>query len=267
MDFTIKTYVTLLEAFISAGYSFQTFEEYHSSSKEGQIVIMRHDVDEFARNALKLAKVEYQLGIRATYYFRVVRQSNQPEIIKQIAVLGHEIGYHYEDLASAKGNLGKAKQLFEENLNYFRTFYPVKTVCMHGSSTSIYDNRLLWSHFKLADFGLIGEPYLSTNFNDVYYITDTGYAWDGGKYAVRDVVENKFGLSFHSTKQIIESVKKGEFPQQSLILVHTLWTDNIVQWTFLHLREFVRNNIKYLAQRNRCVKRIYATLVKLYWGK
>lgn len=267
MDFSIATYTKLLETFISKGYYFQTFEKYISSEKDGKLVIIRHDVDEFAENALKMAKIEHKLGIQATYYFRIVRQSNRPEIISQIAALSHEIGYHYEDVAFSNGDIEKAKQSFENNLQYFRSFYPVKTVCMHGSSTSKYDNRILWSHCKLADFGLIGEPYLSTDFNDVYYITDTGYAWDGDKYTVRDVVDNKFGISFHSTKQIIECIKTGEFPNQSLILAHTLWTDNLVQWIFLHLREFVRNNIKYLAKRNRVVKTIYSSLVKIYWGK
>lgn len=267
MDFSIATYTKLLETFISKGYYFQTFEKYISSEKDGKFVIIRHDVDEFAKNALKMAKIEHKLGIQATYYFRIVRQSNRPEIINQIAALSHEIGYHYEDVAFSNGDIEKAKQSFENNLQYFRSFYPVKTVCMHGSSTSKYDNRMLWSHFKLADFGLIGEPYLSIDFNDVYYITDTGYAWDGGKYAVRDVVINKFGLTFHSTKQLIKSIEKEKFPKQSLMLIHTLWTDNIVQRTFFHIREFLRCNIKYLAQRNRYVNKIYANLVKLYWRK
>ena len=126
-----------------------------------------------------MAKLEHELGVSATYYFRIVQQSNKPDIIKKIAELGHEIGYHYEDLAFAKGDITLAKQTFKENLAYFRTFYPVKTVCMHGSSTSKYDNREFWKNFKLKDFNLIGEPYLTTDFNEVFYLTDTGYSWDG----------------------------------------------------------------------------------------
>ncbi len=267
MDFTIKTYKKLLQSFLQNGYSLIPYKEYCENIPEGKFLILRHDVDEVANNALKMAQTEHDLGVKATYYFRIVKQSNKPEIIKKIADMGHEIGYHYEDLAFAKGNLQIAKKTFEKNLAYFRTYYPVKTVCMHGSSTSKYDNRDFWKENQLADFGLIGEPYLTTDFKSIFYFTDTGYAWDGGKYAIRDVVKNHFGLTFHSSKEIIASVNKGEFPEQSLMLGHTLWSSTVTQWTLLHLREFLRNNLKYMAQRNKFLKKIYSAMVKAYWKK
>ena len=222
-------------------------------------------MDEIAGNALKMAELEHKLGVSATYYFRIVQQSNKPEVIKKIAELGHEIGYHYEDLAFSKGDLQAAKQTFEENLAYFRSYYPVETVCMHGSSTSKYDNREFWENFELKDFGLIGEPYLTTNFDEVFYVTDTGYAWDGGKFAVRDMVDNSFGLTYHSSDDIIKAVEEGTFPDKCLMLAHTLWTNSFLQWTMLHIREFLRNNLKYIAQRNKLAKTIYSKLVKAYW--
>ena len=266
-DFTLKSYQSLLVAFQQAGYQFQTFEELITHQKDGKSVTMRHDVDELAWNALKIAQLENKLGVRATYFFRIVKQSNVPEVIKQIVGLGHEIGYHYEDLALAEGDEAKAMKTFEENLNYFRKYYPVRSVCMHGSSTSKYDNRLLWEKQSLSEFGLVGEPYLSVDFDKVYYLTDTGYAWDGGKYATRDIVESSFGLRFHSTDQIVDGLKSGTFPDKTLILAHTLWTDNILQWYGLHVREFFRNHLKLLAKRNKGLERLYRRMVELYWKK
>lgn len=266
-DFTLKSYQSLILAFKQAGYQFQTFEEAMTIPVEGKSVVMRHDVDELAWNALKMAKVENQHGIRATYFFRIVKQSNVPEVIRQIVALGHEVGYHYEDLSLTDGDEVKAIASFEKNLSYFRTFYPVRTVSMHGSSTSKYDNRLLWECHELADYGLVGEPYLSVDFEKVFYLTDTGYAWDGGKYATRDIVENHFGLKFHTTQQIVNSIVKGEFPDRSLILAHTLWTDSLLQWNWLHFREFLRNNLKLLAKNNRSVAKVYRKMVESYWKK
>ena len=266
-DFTIKSYRSLLEAFQKAGYRFQTFEEFMEHPAEGKTVVMRHDVDEKARNALKMAQLEHELGIRATYFFRIVKQSNVPEVICGIAALGHEIGYHYEDLATAEGDVEKATEAFRKNLAYFREYYPVRSVCMHGSSTSKYDNRLLWERHSLAEFGLVGEPYLSVDFGKVFYLTDTGYAWDGGKFATRDIVENRFGLTFHTTAQIVACIEAGKFPEKALILAHTLWTDSLAQWTSLHLREFFRNNLKLLAQNNKGVAKIYRKMVEMYWKK
>lgn len=266
-DFTLKSYRSLLVAFQKAGYRFQTFEAFTEHPAEGKTVVMRHDVDEKAPNALKMAQLEHELGIRATYFFRIVKQSNVPEVIRGIAALGHEIGYHYEDLATAEGDMEKAVGAFKKNLTYFREYYPVRSVCMHGSSTSKFDNRQLWETHQLSDFGLVGEPYLSVDFGKVFYLTDTGYAWDGGKFATRDVVENHFGLKFHTTEQIVACIGSGNFPEKVLILAHTLWTDSFSQWIALHLREFFRNNLKLLAQNNEGVAKLYKKMVNLYWEK
>ncbi len=265
MDFTLTTYKELLKTLKSAGYTFQTFEQFLQHPAEGKTIVLRHDVDELAVNALAMARLEHDLGIAASYFFRIVKQSNNPTIIRQIVQLGHEIGYHYEDLNLNNGDVGKAVEEFERNLSYFRTYYPVKTVAMHGSSSCKYDNRDLWKVRQLSDYGLIGEPYISIDFTKVYYLSDTGYAWDGGKYAVRDVVENYFGLSFHSTRQVIAAIQNGVFPQHCMILAHTLWTDSIPRWMGLHLREFLRNRVKHWSRSNAFVQKIYSKLVRLYW--
>ena len=267
MDFTLTTYKKLLLAFQSAGYTFQTFEQFLSQPADGKVVVLRHDVDELAGNALKIAQLEHKLNVNATYYFRIVKQSNNAQVIKQIVEFGHEIGYHYEDLNMAEGNMEKAEKNFAKNLEYFRSFYPVRTVAMHGSSSGKFDNRDFWNQHKLADYGLIGEPYLSVDFTKIFYLTDTGYAWDGGKYAVRDVVENHFGITFHSTSQVVEAIQQGTFPKKCMILAHTLWTDSLLQWINLHLREFFRNRVKQLSQRSALVKKIYSNLVRLYWKR
>ena len=266
-DFTLKTYQSLLQALQKAGYRFQTFEEYMTNPELGKVVILRHDVDELAWNALKMAQLENKLGIHATYFFRVVKHSNVPEVIRGIVALGHEVGYHYEDLAAAEGDLDKATVLFEQNLAYFREYYPVKSVSMHGSSTSKYDNRSFWKPHQLADFGLLGEPYLSVDFSKVYYLTDTGYAWDGWKYAIRDKVMNDFGLKFHATQQIVDCVEAGRFPEKALILAHTLWSDNWFQWSFLRVREFLRNRVKLWSKTNPTIAKYYERLVGRYWEK
>ncbi len=264
-DFTLKSYKSLIVALQEAGYAFQTFEDFIVSPIQGKTVVLRHDVDELAWNALKMAQLEHNRGVRSTYFFRIVKQSNVPEVIRQIVELGHEVGYHYEDLSLTEGDEIKAIALFEKHLAYFREFYPVRSVCMHGSSTSKYDNRQLWKSHQLADYALVGEPYLSVDFNQVFYLTDTGYAWDGGKYAVRDIVETGFELRFHSTQEIVSCIQKGEFPEKALFLAHTLWTDSFFQWNWLHFRELLRNNLKLLAKNNKGVARIYRKLVESYW--
>lgn len=246
MDFTLKIYQSLLQALKKAGYAFFTFEEYCEGKATGRFIILRHDVDLRAGHSLATAKLEAAFGIKASYYFRVVPQSKQPDKIKEIADLGHEIGYHYEDLSLFKGNSSFAIDHFRHQLSYFRKFYPVKTICMHGSPTSKYDNRGIWKHYDYKDFGLIGEPYFDIDFNKVFYLTDTGRCWDGDRFSVRDKVNSVFTQSYHSTNELINAAVAGKLPDKIMITTHPQrWTDNGVEW----LHEFIFQNIKNILKR------------------
>ena len=131
------------------------------------------------------------MGIRGTYYFRSVEGRFPEKEIRLIAESGHEIGYHYENLYQCKGNLNTAIASFQENLEQLRRFAPVKTVCMHGSPMSKYDNCDMWKERNYREFGIIGEPYFDVDFNKVMYLTDTGRMWDGDRVSIRDKVRGE----------------------------------------------------------------------------
>ncbi|MDD3079189.1 MAG: hypothetical protein PHH37_08800 [Paludibacter sp.] len=247
MDFTYSKYRYLLQTLKSSGYSFLTYENFCSSEfLPEKFVILRHDVDAKPENALMMASLEGRLGIKASYYFRFIPKTNQPDKIMSIAALGHEIGYQYEELSILKGDENKALLYFEEHLNYFRQFYPVRTICMHGSPLSKFDNRDLWKIYNYRDFGIVGEPYFDVDFNDVFYLTDTGRCWDGEKFSVRDKVKSAFSQSYHTTSDIIVAAKAGTLPSRMMITTHPQrWTDNIFEWS----AEFVAQNLKNIVKR------------------
>ncbi len=246
LDFTIDIYRELLLSFKDVGYAFQTFEEFIKTPKS-KVVVLRHDVDLKAINSLQTAEIENKLGVKASYYFRVTPQSNQPHIIKEIVRLGHEIGYHYEDLSLYNGDKEKAIAHFEKQLAYFRTYYPVKTICMHGSPTSKIDNRSIWDSNTYKGFDIIGEPYFDVDFNKVFYLTDTGRCWDGERYSVRDKVNSSFQLSYHTSNEIIQALQKENLPNQIMITTHPQrWTNNKIQWLKELILQTVKNQIKRL---------------------
>ena len=259
MDFTLTKFTTLLQSFEEAGYCFITFEQYCSDKEalsSSRFVVLRHDVDLKAENALATAKIESALGIKASYYFRVVEQSNKPEIIKAIADMGHEIGYHYEDMTICEGNAEKAIEHFKEQLAYFRRFYPVKTICMHGSPRSSFDSRYLWKHYDYHDFGIAGEPYFDVDFSKVFYLTDTGRRWDGFNVSVRDkipVYQDEWlakGLVYHSTDDIIAAADAGNLPKQMMITTHPQrWTDKELDWLIELVSQSVKNVVKKIMVR------------------
>ena len=258
MDFTLRIYRKLLTTLQHKGYQFITFEQYCEALLSPfvlspKFIILRHDVDLRAKNSLRTAQIEHELGIPASYYFRVVPQSNQPDIIRAIAELGHEIGYHYEDMAIQQGNHQKAIEHFQQQLAYFRQFYPVTTICMHGAPTSKYDGRELWKHYDYRNFGVIGEPYFDVDFSQLFYLTDTGRCWDGYKVSVRDKIPRyqdqwtKKGWVYSTTQQIIRAIQNNQLPPRIMITTHPQrWTDNIFAWIKELLIQTLKNAIKRL---------------------
>lgn len=256
MDFTLSKYQQLLIALQQQGYQFITFEQYcdYEHDKydiQGRWIIMRHDVESSPENSLAFAKIEYELGITTSYYFRVVPESNQPQYIRAIADRGHEIGYHYEDMAIMHGNYEKAYQHFQEQLQYFRQFYPVRTICMHGAPTSKWDGRELWKNYDYRALGIIGEPYFDVDFGLVFYLTDTGRCWDGYNVSVRDKIPLyqeqwiEQGVVYHQTDDIINAIHAGQLPERIMITTHPQrWTDNCWAWTKELLLQSLKNIVK-----------------------
>lgn len=80
-----------------------------------EIIILRHDVDCLPHFALQTALIEHELGIKGTYYFRVVPESFDLKIMQKIAGLGHEIGYHYEDVDLVYKRLKKEGKIKVDN--------------------------------------------------------------------------------------------------------------------------------------------------------
>jgi len=256
-DFTLNTYRKLLQTLIAEGYTFQTFEQFLQKATTHKTIILRHDVDRLPQNALKMAKLENELGIQASYYFRSVSFVFKPDIIKKITDPGHEIGYHYENLSFTNGDVDKAYESFQKNLETFRKIYPVKTICMHGSPKSGYDSKDIWEKYDYRELGIIGEPYFDIDFDQVFYLTDTGRRWDGWKISLRDKVPQqerweKEGLVFHSTKDIIKAAENNKLPGKIMITTHPQrWTDRPLPWVKELVWQGVKNGVKYFLVKMR----------------
>ncbi|MEG0517589.1 MAG: hypothetical protein RR555_01805 [Bacteroidales bacterium] len=252
MDFTLKRYQKLLFALKDRGVRFITYNNYCADKEYGgdvQRTILRHDVDLLPHRSLETAILENSLGIVATYYFRIVPESYNEEVIREIASLGHEIGYHYEDLVLTNGDIDKAYTHFKDKLTLLRKLYPVSTICMHGSPKFPIDPKKLWKKYNYRDLGIIGEPYIDTNWDNVFYLTDTGRRWDGFKVSRRDKIEthqplwDKAGLTAHNTNGVINLFNSNKLNEFGTVMITThpqRWTNSKVAW----FKELVVQNIK-----------------------
>lgn len=248
-DFTLKKYESLLKAIKNTDYTVSSVNSFLKSPQK-KCIILRHDVDRAINRNIDMAKLEHKYDIKSTYYFRHIKETFKPEAIIQIAKMGHEIGFHYEVMDKAKGNPEKAIEIFREELQDLRELTKevteINTVCMHGNPLKPWSNRDLWKKYDFRDFGLIGEPYFSLDYNKVFYLTDTGRTWADRKIRVKDTIDrsrtrDEAGLSsISSTDDVIQLVLSQRISQICLLVHPNRWCDNYGSWT----KELVFQNMK-----------------------
>jgi hypothetical protein len=288
-DFTLKIYKNLLIEIVQAGYEFLTFGEFmESKPRGGKLIILRHDVDRLPEKALEMAIIEHETGVKASYYFRCLNHEYRINIIKAIANLSHEIGYHYETMDTCKGNMEKAWDEFKNNLANLRKSVLVKTICLHGSPRSKWNNAGIWEDHDYKTLGIIGEPYLDIDFDEVFYLTDTGRRWDGGRFNIRDRIKSKGrgtessekcrelkiengsqpgkssrgvasrhlqvggppALHLHSTWDIVKAIRESDLPEKIMLTVHPQrWSDKYFLWTKELVWQNIKNVVKYFVAR------------------
>jgi hypothetical protein len=238
-DFTIHKFRSLCEA-VASNYPTITMAEYFEGSHPDRFVLMRHDVDRMPGHALETAKIEQELGIRSTYYFRAIKSTFKPELMKQIEDMGHEVGYHYEDLSVANGDHEKAIELFASNLERFRKICNVKTICMHGRPLSKYDNRDLWKSYDFEDYGIIGEAYLSAG-EKLNYFSDTGRNW-GNKNSLRDFIPGKDVYeTFNTTDNFVNSISSRSLSNYYILSHPERWGLSSFDWSLYYGMDMIVN--------------------------
>jgi len=237
-DFSLKKYEELCKA-ITPIQEDCRFIHYLKNKNDSKI-ILRHDVDRKPKNALRMAELEHRLGIKATYYFRCVPASFDVDIIHRVSQMGHEVGYHYEVMSKANGDVQKARDIFQEDLERLRSICDIKTACMHGSPSSEQNNIDFWNHANLSDFGLLGEAYSDIG-REFYYYTDTGGKWNS-KNNIRDKVNNCIMPPIRGTDSIIIELSAG-----SKIYINghpERWVESYLEIPSYVLKDYAINLVK-----------------------
>lgn len=230
-DFTLSKYRMLCQSLKELHYPFLTVKDYVELKKGGLIperfVIIRHDVDRWPYNAIRMAEEEQKVGVRSTYYFRYPATFN-PDSMQYLSTLGHEIGYHYEVVSKNNGDLEKSIDQFRRELSQFRSFIQIYTICMHGDPLSPYDNRILWDTYHFEEFGIIGEAYIS--LSELQYFTDTGRTWAGTR-AIYDTLSTRMPMpSLTCTKDLISWIQSTSPPHLYLTVHPERWAPDHMRY-------------------------------------
>lgn len=186
-DFTESEYRRLVRAAL-AKWTMVPFTQLRAS---GRICLWRHDIDFSPHRALRLATIESEEGLRATYYvllhsqFYSVLEREVRQVIRAIAALGHAIGLHfdptfYDDRELQDGGL--EERLAEESALLQRiTGAEVKTFSYHNT-------QLIPAAFRsdaeyIAGMVNAGAAYIREHFG---YCSDSNGYWKYGR--LRDVL-------------------------------------------------------------------------------
>lgn len=246
--FTTEAYVDLLDAAEAGGYEFRTVAEYLSAdSLPERFLVLRHDVDRKADNAARTARIEADRGVPATYYVRT--STFDSSFVRTLESLGHEVGYHYEDLVRADGDVTAAHGRFARNLAEFRRHCDVRTVCMHGNPLSPHDNREMWTAAEApspAAYDLLGEAYLAMDFTDVTYFSDTGRTWLDGPLKIKDhtVGDSEKSVSAADTADLAALLRAGAFDRGCLLVHPERWADSVPELFVERTKDTAINAVK-----------------------
>jgi hypothetical protein len=260
LDFTMDRYSDLCEAIVQSGYTPMTVRDYLETDRlPSRLAVVRHDVDVTPRHEQKIAQIEKGFGIRATYYFRYKRGVFRPEVMSQIASMGHEVGYHYEAMDKGKGDSQKALEVFRHEMAAFREVVEVKTISMHGNPLTRWDNRDLWRDHDFRAFGICGEAYLSFDRSKIAYLSDTGRTW-GPEFKVKDWLPPKPGSNdppyavprVRSTDDLIDMMRKHQCDHLYFNTHAGRWADSSLDWMRQSIEDQAVNVVKrMLALRHR----------------
>lgn len=171
------------------------FRDYHNFDKSENFILWRHDIDFSVHRAKKLAEIENEEKVKATYFIHLhsefynVFEVEISKLIHEIIELGHTIGLHFDTHYYSVND----ENLLEEHIEFekkvlnrlFNT--DIKTFSFHNN------NSFTLSCKKWSYAGLI-NTYADYFQTEVSYCSDSNGYW---KYKRLEDVLNENNKNLH----------------------------------------------------------------------
>lgn len=156
---------------------------------EGRLVFWRHDVDLCLSRAARLAEVEQEHGVFATYYVLVstdmysVAAAESVRMLRGMIAAGHEIGLHFDAKRHA-GNLDALQTAAAWECDRLAdiTGSAVKSMSFHRPVAELLGFE--------GDFAERCHTYQPRYFSDVAYVSDSSGGWFRGHPLDHDAICN-----------------------------------------------------------------------------
>lgn len=191
MQFTYLSYRNLVNLLLENGYE---ITDYHNHKQKSKNVILRHDIDYDLDKAVIMSGIEYEMGVKSTYFvlltsdFYNVFSKNSIERLKEIIKNGHELGLHFDeekylgcDIESMCRYILNEAQILQNAVNT-----KINVVSMHRPSRRSLD----------ADLQIPGmvNSYGYKFFHDYKYLSDSRRRW---REPVNEIIKNGGAGNLH----------------------------------------------------------------------
>ena len=163
----------MLRSFKLKGYTFSVFDDFlDCDAPQKDRVILRHDIDFCIRSAFEIAKLEYSLGIRSTFFIMLSTVNYNliaPEyraLVRSIESMRHVISLHFDPTAYSDVTTG-----LREEISIFKNLFgvDVNTISLHRPSKHFLGNE----SFRLGESCSIHHTYQPRFFERIKYISDS----------------------------------------------------------------------------------------------
>lgn len=193
MLFTYAGYIQLLNLLKENDYE---IADYYNWKEYDKCVILRHDVDNDMAQALSMAQIEYEQGMKSTYFvlltsnFYNLYSNRNRGILREIKDMGHTIGLHFDEMAYPEdaGNAEKIVQNIRKELNILSEIMQndVTVFSYHRPTKAILD-----ANIKMKD---AVNSYGNIFFRQFKYLSDSRMHW---RAPVMDIVQEGLYSRLH----------------------------------------------------------------------
>jgi hypothetical protein len=222
-SFTYDSYKKLLELLASKNVNL-CFADFPLSVDYDRYFILRHDVDYSPEASLRMAEIEAEMGVRASYFvlfsspYYNLFSDEYCAIPRKLIELGHDVGLHYDSSILLMLEMGNPVDYFSKQIEMLTqlTGKKVKTIAMHNAS--------FYKDDPLKNIGLV-NAYAGQYTKEIAYFSDSCGAW---------------------RNEAVQAFNTGNIPARLQILIHPFFWGEQQADRYLRLDEYRKRIISRL---------------------
>lgn len=182
VEFTFDRCRSILRRLRSAGYAFRAYDDEITTGD----VLLRHDVDLSPERAVRMAEIERDLGISATYFFLLGTPLYNPfqrpvrEAIVEIESMGHDVGLHFSTHQYWAASRPPAEPELAARVDDERA--ALSTVASDPVSVVSFHVPPDWVLARTFDG--VESTYEPRFFDEIGYLADSGQRWREGGLSI-----------------------------------------------------------------------------------